>query len=73
MLSSIRSLNAWEIPDPEVRLSMYDRAQEILDGEVPWISICQPNLLVVMRDDIEGYAKMWDTFPRFHRLYRVEK
>ena len=65
--------DSWEILDPEVWLPMYDRAQEIIDGEVPSIPICQPNLLVVMRDDIEGYGKMWDTLPRYHRLYRVEK
>ena len=64
--------DAWLITDPEVRLPMYDRAQEILDTELPVIALCQPNYVVAMREDIEGYIKFWDEIPRYNRLHRAE-
>lgn len=63
---------AWMARDPEVRLPMYDRAQEILDTELPVIALCQPNYVVAMKDDIKGYLKSWDELPRYHRLYTEE-
>ena len=64
--------NAWTILGPD-RMAEYDRAQEILDSELPVIVIAQPNLLVAMRDDIGGYCRNVDEMPRFHELYRVEQ
>lgn len=63
--------DSWEVMDRNARLAMYDRAQVILDTEVPSIALVQPNFVVAMRDDIEGFVKYWDEMPRYHELYRV--
>jgi len=64
---------AWTILDPQVRLPMYDRVQEILCTELPVIPLCQPNYTLAMRDDIGGFVKYWDELPHFNLLYRIRE
>ena len=64
--------DAWKVMDPDKRFQMYDRAQEILDTEVPAIVICQPNYLLAHKEGLEGFAKYFDEMARYFEVQEAE-
>ncbi len=43
-------------PDDAKRAELNARMQELVLADVAWIYICQPNFVLAMRNDIEGYV-----------------
>jgi len=64
---------AWTEMDPDVRFPMYPPMIETLNTDVPAIVIVQPNNLVSMRSNLEGYVKYDDELPRYYEMKRVEE
>lgn len=54
----------------EERFAAYDEAQQIALDELPFIPLAQPNYVVAMRDNLEGYTYANDQVYRFWTMYK---
>ena len=54
-----------QIVDASARFAAYDEAQQIAMEELPFIPLVQPNYVVAMRDNVQGYAYAPDQVYRF--------
>jgi peptide/nickel transport system substrate-binding protein len=54
-----------QIVDAEERFAAYDEAQQIAMEDLPFVPLVQPNFVVAMRDNIQGYAYAPDQLYRF--------
>jgi peptide/nickel transport system substrate-binding protein len=52
------------------RFAAYDEAQQIAMDELPFIPLAQPNYVVAMRDNLEGYTYANDQVYRFWTMYK---
>ena len=43
-------------PDPVRQTELNQQMQELILADASWIYLCQPNFVLAMRDDIEGYV-----------------
>jgi peptide/nickel transport system substrate-binding protein len=53
------------IVDAAARFAAYDEAQQIGMEELPFIPLAQPNYVVAMRDNVQGYTYAADQVYRF--------
>ena len=58
------------IVDAEERIAAYDEAQQIAMEELPFIPLAQPNYVVAMREDLNGYTYANDQLYRFWTMYK---
>jgi peptide/nickel transport system substrate-binding protein len=54
-----------QIVNAEERFAAYDEAQQIAMEDLPFIPLAQPNYVVAMRDNIQGYTYASDQVYRF--------
>lgn len=62
--------NSATIVDAAERFAAYDEAQQIAMDELPFIPLAQPNYVVAMRDNVQGYTYAADQVYRFWTMYK---
>lgn len=56
------------VVDPDQRLALWRRVQEIMAEDVPWVVICQPNFNLPVRDRVGGWVQPMDGLARLRYL-----
>jgi peptide/nickel transport system substrate-binding protein len=56
--------------DAAERFAAYDEAQQIAMDELPFIPLAQPNYVVAMRDNVQGYTYAADQVYRFWTMFK---
>lgn len=59
-----------QIVDFEERIARYDEAQKLVLEDLPWIPIAQPNYVIAMRKNLEGFLYGDDMLMRLWTLYK---
>ena len=59
-----------QIVDAAERFAAYAEAQEIAMDELPFIPLAQPNYVVAMRDNVQGYTYASDQVYRFWTMHK---
>lgn len=59
-----------QIVDATERFAAYDEAQQIAMEDLPFIPLAQPNFVVAMRDNVQGYAYAPDQLYRFWTMHK---
>lgn len=62
--------NSSAIVNADERFAAYDEAQQIAMDDLPFIPLAQPNYVVAMRDNLEGYTYANDQVYRFWTMYK---
>lgn len=62
--------NSSVIVNADERFAAYDEAQQIAMDDLPFIPLAQPNYVVAMRDNLEGYTYANDQVYRFWTMYK---
>ncbi len=59
-----------QIVDADERFAAYDEAQQIAMQDLPFIPLVQPNYVVAMRENVQGYTYAPDQVYRFWTMYK---